>query len=81
MPLDYVVKETKFAGPTCFQRGDNNYYNQHGDLHRQAALDLAFAIAAISRVEMGSLDATEDPEWTDEATGQNWRTKNTPSSR
>ena len=30
IPFDYVVKETKFAGSTCFQRGDNNYANQHG---------------------------------------------------
>ena len=32
IPFDYVVKETKFAGPTCFQRGDNFYRNQKGDL-------------------------------------------------
>ena len=32
VPFDYVVKETKFAGPTCFQRGDNFYYNDRGDL-------------------------------------------------
>jgi len=32
IPFDYVVKETKFAGPTCFQRGDNNYYKQDGTL-------------------------------------------------
>lgn len=31
-PFDYVVKETKFAGPTCLQRGDNNYYNAKGEL-------------------------------------------------
>ena len=31
IPFDYVIKETSFAGPTCFQRGDNNYYNQNGD--------------------------------------------------
>ena len=30
IPLDYEIKETRFAGPTCFQRGDNHYYNQHG---------------------------------------------------
>ena len=30
IPYDYTVKETSFAGPTCFQRGDNNYYNQEG---------------------------------------------------
>lgn len=32
IPYDYTVKETKFAGPTCFQRGDNFYYNQNGEL-------------------------------------------------
>src|SRR3546814_14917130 len=31
IPLDYVVKETKFAGPTCFQRGDTCYFNDRGD--------------------------------------------------
>ena len=40
IPFDYVVKETKFAGPTCFQRGDNFYRNQKRRAHRQAALDL-----------------------------------------
>jgi N-terminal half of MaoC dehydratase len=29
VPFDYTVKNTGFSGPTCFQRGDNNYYNQH----------------------------------------------------
>ncbi len=32
IPFDYVVKETKFAGPTCFQRGDDFYRNQRGEL-------------------------------------------------
>lgn len=65
VPLDYVVKETKFAGPTCFQRGDNFYYNQEGDLiatQRSTAIRYRPDLAR----EMGSLDATEDPEWTDE---------------
>lgn len=31
IPVDYTVKETKFAGPTCFQRGDNIYYNAGGE--------------------------------------------------
>lgn len=65
VPLDYVVKETKFAGPTCFQRGDNKYYNQHGDLiatQRSTAIRYRADLAR----EMGSLTATEDPEWSDE---------------
>ncbi len=64
IPFDYVVKETKFAGPTCFQRGDNNYYNQNGELiarQRSTAIRYRQDLA----VEMGAMDATEDPEWTD----------------
>jgi hypothetical protein len=65
VPLDYVVKETKFAGPTCFQRGDNRYYNAQGDLiATQRSTSIRYR-ADLAR-EMGSLDATEDPEWTDE---------------
>ena len=30
MPFDYKVRETSFAGPTCFQRGDTLYINQRG---------------------------------------------------
>ncbi len=64
IPFDYVVKETKFAGPTCFQRGDNTDYNQNGDYiakHRSTAIRYRADLAR----EMGSLTATEDPEWTD----------------
>ncbi len=66
IPFDYVVKETKFAGPTCFQRGDNNYHNQDGDLiakQRSTTIRYRNDLA----LEMGSLEATEDPEWSDEA--------------
>jgi acyl dehydratase len=31
IPFDYVVKETRLAGPTCFQRGDDIYYNGKGE--------------------------------------------------
>lgn len=64
IPLDYVVKETKFAGPTCFQRGDNFYYNDKGDkIATQRSTSIRYR-ADLAR-EMGSLTATEDPEWTD----------------
>src|ERR1700743_3038981 len=64
VPFDYVVKETKFAGPTCFQRGDNFYYNDRGDLlSKQRSTAIRYR-ADLAR-EMGSLTATEDPEWTD----------------
>ena len=64
IPFDYAVKQTKFAGPTCFQRGDNHYYNQNGDkIATQRSTSIRYR-ADLAR-EMGSLTATEDPEWSD----------------
>lgn len=65
VPFDYVVKETSFAGPTCFQRGDNNYYNQDGDfIAKQRSTSIRYARE--NAVEMGAMDATEDPLWTEQ---------------
>ena len=67
IPHDYVVKDTKFAGPTCFQRGDNNYYNQHGDaIARQRSTSIRYRAHAGGAATDTS--QAEDPEWTDEAT-------------
>lgn len=64
--VDYVVKETGFAGPTCFQRGDNIYYNQEGDkiaTQRSTGIrynpDLAVEMKAQAASE-------EEPTWSDE---------------
>jgi len=65
IPFDYAVKETKFAGPTCFQRGDNFYYNQDGDLiakHRSTSI----RYSAEAGRENVATDGFEDAEWTDE---------------
>jgi acyl dehydratase len=65
VPLDYVVRETRFAGPTCFQRGDNRYYNPQGHLiATQRSTSIRYR-ADLAR-EKGSQDSTEDVEWTDE---------------
>lgn len=66
IPFDYVVKNTGFAGPTCFQRGDNNYYNQHGD---PIAKQRSTAIRYLAEAGAASTDManTEDPEWTADA--------------
>jgi hypothetical protein len=65
IPFDYVVKETKFAGPTCFQRGDNHYYNDRGDrIATQRSTSIRYR-ADLAR-EMSSLKATEDPQWADD---------------
>lgn len=65
IPLDYVIKETKFAGPTCFQRGDNFYYNDRGEkIATQRSTAIRYGAEAAR--EMGSLKGVEDPEWTDD---------------
>lgn len=65
IPFDYAVKETGF-GPTCFQRGDNNYANQHGEkIATQRSTALRYnAHAGGATVNPADFD---DPEWTDEA--------------
>lgn len=64
IPFDYVVKDTKFAGPTCFQRGDNHYYSDKGEkIATQRSTSIRYR-ANLAR-EMSSLAASEDPVWTD----------------
>jgi hypothetical protein len=65
IPFDYVVKDTKFAGPTCFQRGDNNYYNQHGELiARQRSTSIRYRRDLA--VEMNAITGADDTEWSDQ---------------
>ena len=65
IPYDYVVKETKFAGPTCFQRGDNNYYNQDGQqIAKQRSTSIRY-LADAGRDNPTAGD-TEDPVWSDD---------------
>lgn len=64
IPFDYAVKDTKFAGPTCFQRGDNFYRNQHGELIAQQRSTTIRYRADLAR-EMSTLEASDDPEWSD----------------
>ncbi len=62
IPFDYVVKETKFAGPTCFQRGDNNYSNQRGEpIAKQRSTSIRY-LAHVGG-ENTDLSNTEDPAW------------------
>ena len=66
IPYDYVVKDTGFAGPTCFQRGDNNYSNQDGELiARQRSTSIRYRAAAGG--ESVNPAEFEDPAWTEEA--------------
>lgn len=66
VPFDYVVKETKFGGPTCFQRGDNNYYTKDGTLFAKQR-STAIRYNPEYAVEMASMSGSEEPPaWTDE---------------
>jgi len=65
MPYDYRVTDTRFAGPTCFQRGDTLYINQRGE---RVALQRSTAIRYRPRKakEKGLFSEPTEPEWTDE---------------
>jgi acyl dehydratase len=65
MLFDYVVKETKFAGPTMFSRGDTTYINQRGEVvARQRSTSIRYyADEAVRRADY--TQTQHDPEWTD----------------
>jgi hypothetical protein len=65
IPFDYVVKETSFAGPTCFQRGDNFYRNQNGELVAQQR-STSIRYSAQAGGENVNMADAEEPVWSDE---------------
>lgn len=65
MPYDYKVRDTSFAGPTCFQRGDTLYINQRGErvaLQRSTSIRYQVQQAAEKKL----FDDPTDKEWTDD---------------
>lgn len=71
MPYDYRVTETKFAGPTCFQRGDTLYINQRGErvaLQRSTSIRYRVSAArdkALFDQETSQQDGTSGTDTTD----------------
>lgn len=66
MAFDYKVADTRFAGPTMFQRGDTNYFNQRGE---PVAIQRSTAIRFLAENarRLGFMDTqAEDYEWTEE---------------
>jgi len=64
--VDYVVKETGFAGPTCFQRGDNVYYNQDGDkIATQRSTGIRYN-PDLAQEMQAQTASEEEPEWSDD---------------
>lgn len=67
VPFDFKKTETKFAGPTLFQRGDCHYTNQRGEkIATQRATSLRY-LAAAGR-ESGTYDALAEEKELDDAT-------------
>jgi acyl dehydratase len=65
VPFDYRVTETGFAGPTCFQRGDNIYTNQDGEeIAVQRSTTIRYSAAAGG--ESTNADQFEEPVWSDD---------------
>lgn len=65
MPYDYKVSETKFAGPTCFQRGDTLYINQRGErVALQRSTAIRYQVREAKEKKLFSEPA--EPTWTDE---------------
>ena len=65
MPYDYKVTDTKFAGPTCFQRGDTLYINQRGErIALQRSTAIRYQVREAKEKKLFS-EPTE-PSWTDD---------------
>ncbi|MBW8783099.1 MAG: MaoC family dehydratase N-terminal domain-containing protein [Novosphingobium sp.] len=63
IPFDYVVKNTGF-GPTVFQRGDNFYRNQNGELISKQR-STAIRYSAKAGGETVNTAEFEEPGWSD----------------
>jgi len=64
MLFDYKVRDTKFAGPTMFSRGDTTYVNQRGEpVAKQRSTSIRYRADEARR--LAQFDETADPEWTD----------------
>jgi hypothetical protein len=67
IPFDYKIKDTSSFGPTCFQRGDNFYYNSDGDLiAKQRSTSIRYSQSAGEASQSGKTEGHDDPVWTDE---------------
>ena len=65
MLFDYRVRDTAFAGPTIFSRGDTSYFNQRGELvAKQRSTSIRYlAEEAQKRVKE---EEKVEPVWSDE---------------
>ena len=68
MPYDYKVSHTKFAGPTCFQRGDTIYINQRGErVAQQRSTSIRYKVVEAKDKKLFTGEGGDgEPEWTDD---------------
>jgi acyl dehydratase len=60
MPYDYRVTDTKFAGPTCFQRGDTLYINQRGErVALQRSTSIRYKVQGAKEKKLFTDDGTD----------------------
>lgn len=70
MPFDYRVSDTRFAGPTLIQRGDNHYVNDRGEkIATQRSTMIRYRPDDRPAADFDP-GATEEPQWTDDALAQ-----------
>jgi len=68
--LDYAVKETRFAGPTMFSRGQTTHINQRGEVvSRQVSTSIRYLAERARELGFFAKEAPR-PTWTEEALRQ-----------
>lgn len=66
MAFDYTAANTRFAGPTLFQRGDTNYFNQRGEpVAIQRSTAIRFLVENARRLGFMETQA-DDYQWTEQ---------------
>jgi hypothetical protein len=74
MPYDYKVTQTRFAGATCFQRGDTLYINQRGErIAQQRSTSIRYQVREAKEKKVFAEEA--DPTWSEEQLVELERTK------
>jgi acyl dehydratase len=67
MAYDYKVTNTRFAGPTMFQRGDTTYVNQRGEpVAKQRSTSIRYSAANARKLAMMK-DQEREPVWDESA--------------
>ena len=84
MPYDYKVADTRFAGPTCFQRGDTLYINQQGErVALQRSTAIRYRVQGAREKDMFEMDAATasapagdgEPDWRSGSWGSSTRSR------